>query len=182
MKTYISILRGINVGGHKIIKMLALKEMYEKLTFKNVQTYIQSGNVIFSSKENNINNLGEKISLAIKKEFGFEVPVIVLTVETLQKIIQQNPFINDKQKNVASVYIAFLAENPFTLNQAIFVDYLQANEAIALTQNAAYFYSPKEISNSKLTNNLIEKKLKVRATTRNLNTTYELLKIATNNS
>lgn len=89
MTTYISILRGINVSGQKIIKMYALKNMYEKLNFENVQTYVQSGNAIFSAKEKDTKVLEKVISLQIEKEFGFNVPVIVLNTKTLEKIIEK---------------------------------------------------------------------------------------------
>ena len=80
METYISILRGINVSGQKLIKMDALKKAYEDLGFKNVHTYIQSGNVIFQTEEK---ELEQKISGQIQKQFGFEVPVIILTIDDL---------------------------------------------------------------------------------------------------
>ena len=77
MQKYISILRGINVGGHKMIKMDVLRKMYEALDFLEVKTYIQSGNVIFVYKKTNCKDLENKIAENIVKILGFDVPVIV---------------------------------------------------------------------------------------------------------
>ena len=80
MTTYISLLRGINVSGQKLINMAALRKTYEKLGFRNVTTYVQSGNVIFTGNEIDLSELEQKISQEIEKDFGYEVPVIVLTL------------------------------------------------------------------------------------------------------
>ena len=78
MKKFIALLRGINVSGQKKIKMSDLKLLFEDLGFQNVETYIQSGNVIFSSKEKSIKKLESKISSGIKSKYGFDVPVLVI--------------------------------------------------------------------------------------------------------
>src|SRR5690554_254268 len=108
MTTYITILRGINVSGKKLIKMAALKKMGEKLNFENIQTYLQSGNLIFSVKENDPKQLEKIITAEIEKEFGFEVPVIVLNLKTLDRIIENNPFSKDPLKEMAFVHVTFL--------------------------------------------------------------------------
>lgn len=178
MKTYISILRGINVSGHKLIKIDALKKMFENLGYKNVQTYVQSGNIIFQSKENNTKNLEEVISSEIKDEFGFEVPVIVFNIKTLETIIQNNPFINDKHKDISSMHVTFLAEKPIQIDEETIVDKKDKVEEIEFTPQAIYLYCPNGYGNTKLNNNFLEKKLKVKATTRNWRTTNELLNLA----
>lgn len=81
MHTYISILRGINVSGQKLIKMDALKSMYINLGFQNVRTYVQSGNVVFESEQKDVTKIAETISQAIFKTFEFEVPVIVFDLK-----------------------------------------------------------------------------------------------------
>ena len=98
MITYISILRGISVSGHNIIKMDLLKKLISSLGFKNVQTYIQSGNIIYQAKKIDSIKLSEIIKNAIQKEFGFDVPVITLTAEYLEKVIDNNPFQKDNIK------------------------------------------------------------------------------------
>mgnify|MGYP003557868968 CR=1 FL=1 len=90
MTTYISILRGINVSGQKLIKMDDLRKMYEILGFRNVTTYVQSGNVIFNGDHFELSDLEQRISKQIQNDFGFEVPVIVLTIDKLKQIIYNN--------------------------------------------------------------------------------------------
>ena len=100
MTTYISILRGINVSGQKLIKMADLQKTYEKLGFGSITTYVQSGNVAFTGKKLTTNELAASISKQITKDFGFQVPVIVFSINTLKQIIASNPFINDSEKDI----------------------------------------------------------------------------------
>lgn len=176
MTTYISILRGINVSGHRIIKMDRLKKMYETLNFKNVKTYLQSGNVIFTASESNLNKLTNVLTAQIEKEFGFTVPVIVLTVKTLQVIIANMPF--SVSKNPAHIHISFLAEKPAQINPQVFIEKKLTDEEMVFTNNAIYLYCPSGYGQTKLSNNFIENKLKVTATTRNWKTTQALLNLA----
>src|SRR5690606_31654161 len=106
MKTYISILRGINVSGHRLIKMDALRKMYEGLGFQNTTTYLQSGNVIFRHKTTKPEILAQTISRQIQKDFDYDVPVLVLSTETLKKIIDNNPFGSNKDNTF--LYTTFL--------------------------------------------------------------------------
>ena len=179
MTTYISILRGINVGGKKLIKMDALRTMLEILNFKNIRTYVQSGNVIFSIDNTDVKELADKISKLIEKELQFVVPVIVLTKETLKEIIDQNPFAKDPDKEMSNMHVTFLADKPNEYDETIVKDKMQVGEEIHFASNAVYLYLPKGYSETKLNNNFLEKKLKVVATTRNWKTTNELLNIAT---
>ena len=178
MHTYISILRGINVSGQKLIRMEALREMYEKLGFKNVRSYVQSGNVLFDHKSTDKGKLAASISSAIKKTFGFDVPVIVLTAPDLKKIIAGNPFAGDKGKDPAFLHITFLAEAPKAYDRSAMDSKKQAGEEIHYADRAIYLYCPRGYGNSKLSNNLVESRLKVTATTRNWKTSNELLRMA----
>ncbi|MFA6199944.1 MAG: DUF1697 domain-containing protein [Bacteroidales bacterium] len=178
MKTYISILRGINVSGHKLIKMDALRNLYENMGFVNAITYVQSGNVIFKGEDIEINSLEKKISQQIEKEFGFQVPVIVLSIKKLKHIIDNNPFAEDKNKDKSFFHITFLSSIPEKYDTNIIKDKKQDEEEIAFSDYAVYLYCPNGYGRTKLTNNFIESKLKVGATTRNWKTTLELLKIA----
>ncbi|MDD4002374.1 MAG: DUF1697 domain-containing protein [Bacteroidales bacterium] len=178
MKTYISILRGINVSGHKIIKMEALRTSYENMGFSNVKTYVQSGNVIFSYDDIEINKLEEQIFQQIKKDFGFDVPVIVMSIEKIEEIIKNNPFLKDKSKEESFMHVTFLASKSETYNFNAIEEKKQDNEDIVFSDYAVYLYCPNGYGNTKLNNNFIETKLKVRATTRNWKTTNELFQIA----
>lgn len=91
MTTYLALLRGINVGGNTLIKMTDLKEALETANFENVRTYIQSGNVIFDSKENNKQKLGIQISECIYSNFKYSVDVIVFSDQEWKDIIVAAP-------------------------------------------------------------------------------------------
>lgn len=177
MTTYISILRGINVSGQRLIKMDVLKKLYESLNFETIQTYVQSGNVIFSSKENEPKKLEKIISSKIKSEFGFDVPVIVLSVRTLEKIIEDNLFIKDK--DISFLHVTFLADKVTQFDKESITEKKLPNEEIRFAPNAIYLYCPDGYGRTKLNNNFLESKLKVTATTRNWKTTTELLRLAT---
>ncbi len=174
MKTYISILRGINVGGQRIIKMDALKALYQELGFKNIDTYIQSGNVIFQHTNSNEVELRNLIQNKIKTAFDFDVPVIVLSAVKLNSIISNNPFAHNSDKNTAYLHITFLAEQPEDFDTVSILSKKSDSEEIHLTQDAIYLYCPNGYGKTKLTNNFIESKLKVQATTRNWKTTLKL--------
>ncbi|MFN0049046.1 MAG: DUF1697 domain-containing protein [Cytophagales bacterium] len=179
MATYISILRGINVSGQKLIKMDDLKKVYENLNLVDIQTYLQSGNVIFSTKESDLRNLETKIKTQIEKDFGFEVPIIVLNIETLADIIKHNPFANDNRHDISCLHVTFLAEQPKEIDKKSIEVKKQEGEKIEFAQNAIYLYCPNGYGKTKLHNTFLESKLKVNATTRNWKTVNELLKLVT---
>ena len=104
MEKYIALLRGINVSGQKKIKMSDLKILFEELSFTNVQTYIQSGNVLFTSNMNNKKAILNKIEKKITNRFGYKVEVILKTPDELKRAIKSNPFLKDKKKNSERIY------------------------------------------------------------------------------
>jgi uncharacterized protein (DUF1697 family) len=178
MNTYISILRGINVSGQKLIKMDALKKMYKNLNFEKIQTYIQSGNVIFMSKQKDHKDLEKSISSQIKTDFGFEVPVIVFNVETLEAIVENNPFAKENLKDISFLHVTFFADSPINFDKKSLLEKKQENEEVEFTSKAIYLYCPNGYGKTKLNNNFLETKLKTTATTRNWKTTNELLRLA----
>lgn len=176
MHTYISLLRGVNVGGHKKILMSDLIKSYEDLRLKNVVTYIQSGNVVFSTDEKIApRELSQKIEHKIAECFGFDVPVIVRTCEQLQQIIQKNPFLKNKMVNPEKCYVTFLSEQPMKehVSQISKLDFMPDEFLVA--DHDIYLYIPDRYSDTKLSNDFFEKKLKVRATSRNWKTINTLV-------
>ena len=173
MKTYISILRGINVSGQKKIKMADLKLIYENLGFSNVQTYIQSGNIVFDYKETEAATLEQLIFNAIQKHYGFEVPNLILTPATIENALKNNPF-----KDIEMMYLTFLAELPAKENIEKLYTYSFKEEYYELIGKVIYFHCPNGAGRAKMSNNFFESKLKVMATSRNLNTTKKLLEMA----
>lgn len=91
MKRYVALLRGINVGGRNKISMAALKKEFEKLGFEEVQTHLNSGNVIFSVDKEDIEKLTKQIETMIKEQFGFEIPVFVIPQKRLEEILLNAP-------------------------------------------------------------------------------------------
>jgi uncharacterized protein (DUF1697 family) len=179
MKSYISILRGINVGGHRMIKMDALKKMCADLKFENVKTYIQSGNIVFQSKLIDVDKISNTIKENIEKYFGYDVPVLTFTKDELGTIINSNPFSNDKSKKSEFFHITFLSDFPTYQNIAQLEQVELKNDSYKIVGKTIYLYCPNSYSNSKLTNNLFENKLKLNVTTRNWKTTKQLFEIAT---
>lgn len=173
MPTYISILRGINVSGQKKIKMVNLKNLYESLGFENVQTYIQSGNVVFEHKETTATALQKIIFDAIQKHYGFEVPNLVLSPTEIETALKKNPF-----KDIDKMYFTFLEETPSKENIEKLYTYSFDEEYYELIDKVIYFHCPNGAGKAKMSNNFFENKLKVMATSRNLNTTKKLLEMA----
>ena len=180
MNTFIAILRGINVSGKNIIKMQVLKDLLIKSGFANVQTYIQSGNIVFQTRISDNSVLEQKIRDSISGEFGFSVPVMVLKNDELRKIIDANPFLKDPSKEIQFLHITFLSDSPDKEKINILREKQYGADEFEYSGKVIYLYCPSGYGNTKLTNTMLENKLKVTATTRNLKTSQELLKIAEN--
>ncbi len=178
MTTYISILRGINVSGKKIIKMSALKELYAKQGFEEVTTYLQSGNVIFRANKTEPKKLAQHISKQIEMVFGLDVPVIALTIDKLKQVIAKNPLAKDSTLNSDHLHVTFLSSQPDQVDYSLIESKKLPGEAIAFSESAVYLYCPNGYGKTKLNNNFLESKLHVLATTRNWKTTQALLHVA----
>lgn len=178
MQTYISMLRGINVSGRNMIKMDALRAMYESLNFKNVKTYIQSGNVIYKTKTTKPQKLEKKIASQIKKEFGFDVPIMVKETEELITVFNQNPFLIKRKEDITKLHVIFLSQEPEEAAIDKIKEGQYAEDEFIVINKTVYLFCPNGYGNTKLTNTFFENKFKVTATTRNWKTITELVKIA----
>ncbi len=178
MEKYISILRGINVSGHKPIKMDALRTLFEDLNFKNVTTYIQSGNVVFADKKIKPLELEKRIQNEILNVFGFDVPTIVKEKKEVELIIKNNPFMTKKNVDTTRLYVTFLSEEPKQIHVDKIKELKYPPDEFIILEKAVYLHVPISYGNSKLSNNFFESKLKVAATTRNWRTVNELVSIA----
>jgi uncharacterized protein (DUF1697 family) len=175
MKTYIALIRGINVGGHKKVPMADLRDVLSNVNFKDVKTYIQSGNVVFQSSENNTKALEDIISRAIESHFGFNVPVLVKTKQELQFIFDSCVF--SEEKKVKSYFILLDQVPDASLVKEVHAITIE-NETVSIVNDCLYFYSSVGYGRTKFNMASIEKKLKVNATSRNYNTISKLLKLA----
>ena len=176
MIRYVAFLRGINVSGQKLIKMEELREEFVLSGFKNIQTYIQSGNVIFDTKETDQALLTNKIEKNLRKWLGYEVKTVLRTIDEIEGTVKNNPFKKAKLGGHVKQYVVFLPDEPanevrdiiLTLNNDLEILHFRGRDIYWLIQNP---------NNEKLrfTNVFIEKKLKLTATTRNWNTVNKML-------
>tara|TARA_R110000868_G_scaffold125037_3_gene330392 strand:+ start:13175 stop:13720 length:546 start_codon:yes stop_codon:yes gene_type:complete len=181
MKSYIILLRGINVSGQKKIKMADLKNMLEELKFEAVQTYIQSGNIILNTNENSCEVIEEKISKNIFKTFGFEVPILALSTLDFEKIIKDSPFVRMEDSQKTNAYFVLLKNSPEAKLAQNLASETYPNETFSITGNCVYLNCHKGYGNAKCNNNFFEKKLQIQATTRNYKTMMKLLQMAKEN-
>ena len=180
MTSYISILRGINVGGHNPVKMEALRQLYTELGYSDIQSYIQSGNVIFRSTLTDPHYLEKSIQEKFFEVFGWNVSVLVLSSEELKTALVNNPFIKDELKNTAFMHLTFLSGIPDKTNlEKIHAGYYLPDE-FYISGKTIYLYCPTGYGNTKLSNTFFENKLNLTATTRNLKTSSVLLSMAEN--
>ncbi len=178
METYVSILRGINVGGKNPVNMDDLKKRFKKLGFVDVKTYIQSGNIIFKSDSCETKSLEHQITQMLFEGFGFKIATIVMKIDFLKQIIERNPLKNDPVREYSFLHVTFLNSPPDFSNKQVIIEKKQAEEEIWFSERAIYIYCPGGYGKTKLTNNFLESKLKVVATTRNWKTTTKLFSIA----
>lgn len=177
MQTYISLLRGINVSGQKKILMKDLRALYESLGLTQVTTYIQSGNVIFESEEIDRTRLQAQIETKIQQEYNFEVPVTLRSTRELQDIIKTNPFAHEVASNSKAMYLTFLSAEPSEDGLSQLAQFPFKNEQYIIQGKEVYLIYPDGYGKTKLTNQVLEKKLNVSATTRNWRTVNKLFEM-----
>lgn len=175
MKTHLALLRGINVSGQKLIKMEDFRKLLENKGFINVQTYIQSGNVFFDTDENNT-HLAAKISEIILNHYGFEVTIVMIAMKDLEFVLNNNPF-HIENEETKQLYISFLTEKPTSHDFEELKKCDFKNDVFTISDRFLFLKYGDSAANTKLDNKIIEKKLKVTATTRNWNTTNKLFQI-----
>ena len=178
MTIHIALLRGINVSGHKPVPMAGLKALFAELGFKDAKTYIQSGNVVFRSQGKDAAKSAHALEAGILKTFGFEVPVIVRTAEQLAAVVKANPWRKKKLTDSERVYISYLDQAPSKEAAAALAAVAGGNDEFVLSGTEVYILARGGYGDSVFSNTLMEKKLKVRSTTRNLETTLKLLAMA----
>ncbi|OWT50904.1 MULTISPECIES: DUF1697 domain-containing protein [unclassified Bacillus (in: firmicutes)] len=171
MTIYITLLRGINVGGHKVIKMADLKQMFESIELKQVKTYIQSGNIVFES-ENDVDFLNKRIQSEIKNVFGFDVPVMLRTHEEFINMIKRCPYEADSLLEGESIHVAFLANELSEKEKAQLLMQKNETEDCYIYEKVVYLFFKNSIRNSKLMNQF--QKLHTPATVRNWRTVNKL--------
>jgi uncharacterized protein (DUF1697 family) len=168
-------LRGINVGGHRQIKMESLKALYASLTYEHIISYIQSGNLIFTSAQNDPHLISEAISAEIDRVFNLSVTVMIRTVDEFDTIISSNPFLKQKNPDIKSLYVVFLATAPLHIPDTT----KDGADEFVIADRNIYLFCPNGYGKTKFSNPFIERKLGVNATTRNWKTVTKLFDLAT---
>jgi len=177
MTKHLSLLRGINVSGHNMIKMESLKIALESIGFMNIETYIQSGNVFVETQDESSFSVGFKIKQEIYKTFGHEVPVIVIGKNDLELCLKNNPFLKENEVDYKKLYVAFISKelNNSAIND-LKISQFKPDEAI-IDGNRIYIKYDISAGKTRLDQKYIEKKLNVIATIRNWNTITKLLEL-----
>jgi uncharacterized protein (DUF1697 family) len=178
MPTYIAMLRGINVSGHKIIKMEQLRASFTAMGFSNTKTYIQSGNIIFEASNDSTASISKKIGQRILGDFGFSVPVTLKTAKEMEQIIKRNPFPRMPAIDHSKLHVTFLDDDPPKNALEQLLPLASKPEQLRTIGQEIFLYCPNGYGNTKLSNTAIEKKLSVGATTRNWKTVNTLLAMA----
>jgi uncharacterized protein (DUF1697 family) len=177
MREYISLLRGINVGG-KTLKMDGLLKVYEGLGMRDVKSYIQSGNVLFNAQNDEAESVKEELQTRILSRFGLEVTVIVRNRRELRRIIERNPFIGSGGGELDRMYVTFMEVSPKGEPPHDLPSGADTKDDFRMIGTEIYLYCPGGYGKTIFSNSFFEKKLGVRATTRNWKTVTELNRIA----
>jgi uncharacterized protein (DUF1697 family) len=177
MSGYVALLRGINVGGHKPVKMEALKRSFESAGLEKVKTVLASGNVLFESAETDEDVLAGRIGAQLKKDLGHEVGVLVRSMEEIQKLVEREPFKKIKVTPETRLYVTFLTQKtksklkiPYETREKDF-RILSASEREVCS---VLVLSPERQTTELM--NIVEKEFGKQVTTRNWNTVVKILK------
>ncbi len=178
MPVLISLLRGVNLAGHRKVKMDDLRALYESLGFSEVRTYINSGNVIFKTAARDPARLRKRIEDAIESTFGFRSDVVLRTVDDLKTIIAANPFAARQDIEPNRFAVHFLANDldDAVRRQVMAIDI--APEELHAIGRELYVYYANGMSRPKLSLAQVEKMMKTIGTSRNWNTVRKLLELA----
>ena len=179
MTRYVAFLRAINVAGQKLIKMQELARIFAAAGFKNVQTYIQSGNVIFDYKSTNSAALSKKIERTLQQALGYEVTIILRTLAELEALVKRSPFKKIKTDDQVGPFVVFLSHQPEAMPKLPLISIKENLEVFEIKDGAAFVVArrmPNGRSGSP--NAFVEKELGVVGTTRNWNTVDKIVHLA----
>lgn len=178
MALVISMLRGVNLASHNRIKMDALRALYESLGLEEPQTYVQSGNVLFKTKERDLGALARRIQKGVERTFGFRTEVILRTASDLKSVVARNPFAARRDIDPRKLLITFLASDPSAEARENLLKIKADPEELRMDGRELYIYFPNGLARPKLSLALVEKTIKVPATGRNWNSVTKLLEMA----
>ncbi len=178
MPVVIALLRGVNVGGHHKIKMETLRTLCGSLDLRDAQTYVQSGNVVFLTKERNLISLAKRMQSAIEKEFGFRPEVILRTTQELREVVARNPFAKRSDIPPNKLLVNFLARDPGPDARKKLLAIKTDPEELRIEGRELFIYFPNGMGRSKLPWTAMEKTLQTSGTGRNWNSVAKVLAMA----
>ena len=178
MPIYIALLRGINIGPHKRMKMEKLRASCEGLGFDAVKTYIQSGNLVFRGAKLSSAALSKKLEQCIQNDFGFSADVITRSRDEMKQIIEKNPLLGEKDVDASKLHVVFLSEKPSPAALKKLQELTLPPDRTRSLDREIYFYFPNGVSGSSLWKHSLDKVLSVTATMRNWNTVNKLYEMA----
>jgi uncharacterized protein (DUF1697 family) len=179
MINYVAFLRGINVGGKKLIKMEALRRVVESVGLKNVRTFIASGNVLFETSQTNRAALTRKIEKKLLTAFGHDVPVVLQTIDELKDLLRTGPFKKIKPGADVMLCVTLLVAEPKGSPKLPLKSTIENLEVLAIKNHAAFILCRRKKNGSfSFPNNFFEKEFGVVATTRQWNTIIRIVDFA----
>jgi uncharacterized protein (DUF1697 family) len=179
MTVYVSMLRAVNVGGTSVIKMDALRRVYESMGLKDVRTLLASGNVVFRSGLKDREQLVKRIMQEIERQLGLHVEVILRTLTEIESLVERGPVLSPRA-DMAKLHVMFLAKVPVAAAQAALGKWHKDSklpEMLELRGVEIYLYYPDGVGRSKLSGAVIESKLDTVGTARNWNTLAKLIEV-----
>jgi len=174
----IALLRGINIAGHNIIKMEALREICISLKLREVRTYVQSGNIVFQTDENDLLKLAKRIEDAIERGHGFRPPVICRTTAEMKAAAGRNPFAKRADLDPSKLAVCFLAHEPSNMARARLLQIQAEPEELRIGRYELFIYFPNGMGRPKLSMAAVERAVQTPMTSRNWNTVTKLIEMA----
>lgn len=176
MNTFIALFRGINVGGHNKLPMKGLRELMGYLGYQNVKSYIQTGNVVFQTEENNKREISGNISSAVEESYGFKPNVLLLELEEMKEAIDSNPF-PEAESEPKSLHLNFCVSEPSDPDLESLEIFRKESERFELKGRVFYLHAPEGIGRSKLAGKT-EKLCGVSMTGRNWRTVQKVMELS----
>lgn len=179
MPTYIALLRGINIGGHKVINMESLRDLFRDAGFEGVRSYIQSGNVLFESRFRSSAKLTDRLESMVSDRLGWQIPIMVRSAAELCHAFESNPFVSEPGIDPARLHTIFLSR-PLTRREATTLEPASGSGDRAVSMGSeVYVHYPNGTARATVTYARIETQFGLAATVRNWRTVTALVQMAT---
>ncbi len=175
---YVALLRGINVGGKNRLPMSGLREIFSAVGCRGVETFIQSGNVVFEAAEHVARAVPGAVSESISKRYGLQIPLVMRSAKELKHAAKVNPFLR-AGVDIGNLHVAFLAERPTAARLALLDPMRSPPDEAIVIGHEVYLRLPNGGGRTKFTNAYLDSKLATTSTVRNWRTVLTLVEMAT---